>query len=345
MKKVTKYAVFPVLVLIGIITYVFTSSYFKSTDSPSLTKVTLRVQWYAQSQFAGYYVAKHLGYYEDEGLDVEIVPSLGAGDTLAVVGSDYFQFGNNQLSNLIRAIDRDVPIKSIGQIFKESNLALLTHKFSNINAIEDFKGKWLSTWWGKEEFMSKILLQMHGMSQNDIKIVDERYSSTKPFMSGKADIVTVMLYNEYFHFTDKEGIPEDDIHVFTYKDYGLNFPEDTLFTSTKMIEYYPDICLKFLRASLRGWKKALKDKDLAVNIVLKYANNAEYNHEMRQLNVISDSVAPLYASVDEIGYISKTRIQDEIDTLYNHNIITRHFDVGDVFDDRFLKILKNKKVE
>src|SRR5688500_3696023 len=38
-----------------------------------LTPVTLQLQWFAQAQFSGYYAALDQGYFEDEGLGVEIV--------------------------------------------------------------------------------------------------------------------------------------------------------------------------------------------------------------------------------------------------------------------------------
>ncbi|NTW39942.1 MAG: ABC transporter substrate-binding protein, partial [Cellulomonadaceae bacterium] len=53
------------------------SSTSADTGSSELTPVKLQLQWLTQAQFAGYYAAVAQGYYEDEGLDVEIIPSGG----------------------------------------------------------------------------------------------------------------------------------------------------------------------------------------------------------------------------------------------------------------------------
>ena len=38
-----------------------------------LEKVRMQLRWHHQYQFAGYYAAKHKGFYQEAGFDVEII--------------------------------------------------------------------------------------------------------------------------------------------------------------------------------------------------------------------------------------------------------------------------------
>src|SRR5918993_4777335 len=63
-----------------------------SASAAELTPVKLQLQWVAQAQFAGYYAAVDQGYYEEEGLDVEIVeggPDIVPQSVLADGSVDY----------------------------------------------------------------------------------------------------------------------------------------------------------------------------------------------------------------------------------------------------------------
>jgi len=325
------------LVLICVVIYFTTNhSSYERGNKQQLTKITLRLIWYAQTQFAGYYVAKDMGYYEDEGLDVDIVPSIGAGDIPSVVGNNYFQFGLTTLVNLMKSLDRGIPVVGISQIVQESNLALLTHKSSGLDRIAKFRGKTLSTWWGKEDYMSKMLVEMNGLEQNELIILDETYWSAEPFLDGRADVAIAMLYNEYNQFIDKYGLVKDDLNVFAFKDYGLNFPEDTLFTSLEMVRHYPDICLKFLRATLKGWHAAFREKDMAVRTVLKYANDTTYDHQMQQLMTIEKAIVTPYENYRGVGHVDNEKIQEVVNILYKNGIINKSLELDDIFNVTFI---------
>ncbi len=180
-------------------------------ENTKYTRVTLRLLWEAQAAYAGYYMAKELGYYEDAGFDVSIVPSLGTGDIIQLISEKPIEFGVTQLSNLIRAIDKGMPVKGLSQIVQDSNLLIVAYKTSGISTIGDFKGKVLSTWWGRNDFMMRMLLENAGLNQTDISILDEKYWSNESFLRREADLVTAMRYNEYNQLIMRNNISESNL--------------------------------------------------------------------------------------------------------------------------------------
>ena len=80
--------------------------------------VTLQLQWVTQSQFAGYYVALDQGYYEEEGLNVTILPGgpdIAPPQVLAGGGADAML---NWMPSALAAREKGLPVVNIAQPFK-----------------------------------------------------------------------------------------------------------------------------------------------------------------------------------------------------------------------------------
>jgi len=103
-------------------------------------KVTLQLKWVTQAQFAGYYVAKDKGFYEAEGLDVDIKPGgpdIAPAQVLAGGGADVVV---DWLPSALATREKGVPLVNIAQPFKTSGMMLTCLKESGIKKPEDFKG-------------------------------------------------------------------------------------------------------------------------------------------------------------------------------------------------------------
>ena len=124
-------------------------------------KVTLQLKWVTQAQFAGYYVAKEKGYYEEENLDVEIKPGgpdIAPAQVLAGGGADVVL---DWMPSALATREKGLPLVNIAQPFKSSGMMLTCRKDSGIKTPEDFKGKTLGVWFFGNEYpflsrMSKL---------------------------------------------------------------------------------------------------------------------------------------------------------------------------------------------
>lgn len=96
--------------------------------TPEKTDVKIQLKWLPQCQFMGYYVAKAKGYYDEVGLNVEIVSGGGdIGETTAVNNGDV-DFGVTWVSNLISANSGGMDLVEIAQIYQRSGLVLVYKK-------------------------------------------------------------------------------------------------------------------------------------------------------------------------------------------------------------------------
>ncbi|UKI37109.1 MAG: ABC transporter substrate-binding protein [Clostridiales bacterium] len=96
--------------------------------TPEKKDVSIQLKWLPQAQFMGYYVAKAKGYYDEVGLNVNIVSGGGdIGETTAVAGGTV-DFGVTWVSNLISANSGGMNLLEIAQIYQRSGLVLIYKK-------------------------------------------------------------------------------------------------------------------------------------------------------------------------------------------------------------------------
>ncbi len=114
--------------------------------------VTLQLKWVTQAQFAGYYVAKDKGFYEEEGLDVTIKPGgpdIAPPQVIAGGGADVML---NWMPSALAAREKGLPVVNIAQPFKTSGMMLTCWKDTGIERPQDFRGQTLGVWFFGNEY-------------------------------------------------------------------------------------------------------------------------------------------------------------------------------------------------
>lgn len=299
---------------------------------PPVDNVSLQLQWVTQAQFAGYYVALDKGWYKDEGINLTIVP--GAPDVLAIdlVVSGNRDFATTLLADLTLAVQSKKPVVSLAQIQQKNGLLLVTRKDSGIASPKDFAGKRVGVWMGSWEAQFWALMAQSGLSRNDFKLVAQGFSMD-PFLKQELDVASAMIYNEYQSVLET-GIPSSDLNIIDYADYGLGFPGDTLLTSQQMVAQKPDLCARFVKASLRGWQYAIIHPEEAADIVLKY-DTSGVQKRPHQLAMMQEIAKLVQVGDQPLGKTDEAAVQRTIDTLFKYGVLSSSINAKDVFTNQF----------
>jgi NitT/TauT family transport system substrate-binding protein len=255
--------------------------------SRSADRVTLALQWLTQCQFAGFYVALEKGYYREEGIELTILPGAADSNPIQLVSMGTAQFGTRWFADLAVAIDKGAPMLSIAQIFGSSGLVLVTRADSGIRQPRDFAGRSVGVWFFGNEVQFYALMSQAGVDPARVR-VSPLQSSLKPLLSRQLDVVSAMTYNELPALL-RSGLKREQLRVFDFNDYGLDFPGDALFASRALLKEKPELARRMVRASLRGWREALEDPEAAVRIVLKHdrTRKLEAEHQREQMREVS----------------------------------------------------------
>lgn len=235
----------------------------------NLKKVTFVPLWKPQAQFAGYYAALEKGIYKKHGLDVAILQGGPDFPPAEAVENGKADFGIVWLSSAIQRRASGAKLVNISQVLQESALMLVTMKAGGIVSPEDFAGKKVSVWDGDLSLQPRAFFRKYGVEPN---IVTQSYT-VNLFLEGAVDAASAMLYNEYDTIVNS-GIDPDELSVFRFSDYGLNFPEDGIYCLESTLESDPGAAAAFVKASFEGWKFVLENENESLDIVLKYMREA-----------------------------------------------------------------------
>ncbi len=234
--------------------------------------VTLQLKWVTQAQFAGYYVAKDKGFYEEEGLNVTIKPG---GPDIApeqVIASGQADVITTWMPAALAARERGVPLVNIAQPFKNGGLEFTCLKEMGVETTADFPGKTLGVWFFGNEYpfyawMAKLGLATDG-GEGGVTVLKQAFN-VDALLQKQAACISVMTYNEYGQVLDA-GITPDQLVTFNYRDEGVVVLEDGLYVMEDRLDdpAFAETMAKFVRASMKGWKYAEANAGEAAQIVI-----------------------------------------------------------------------------
>ena len=281
---------------------------FSGIAAQAADDVTLQLKWVTQAQFAGYYVALDKGFYAEDDLDVTIKPGgpdIGPAQVLAGGGADVTV---DWMPAALAAREKGVAMVNIAQPFKSSGMMLTCRKDAGVNSTDDFAGKTLGVWFFGNEFpflswMSQLGIATDG-SEDGVTVLKQGFN-VDPILQGQAACVSTMTYNEYWQIIDA-GLTPDDLQVFKYEDQGVATLEDGLYVLEKNLDNpeFEDKMVRFVRASMKGWKYAEANPDEAAEIVLDNdASGAQTEmHQKRMMGEIAKLTAGSNGTLDPSDY-------------------------------------------
>ncbi|TVR38916.1 MAG: hypothetical protein EA394_10175 [Bacteroidia bacterium] len=297
--------------------------------SAEMPKLVFCAQWLPQAQFAGYYVALNKGFYEEAGIQVEIIHP-----TVTVNPLEHLLSGRADVASLflITAINSRFEGKeliNIGQLSHQSAIMFVSKKESGIESIEDFDGKRVGVWMSGFQEIPYSLMADNKLSVEWVPIL----STVNLFLMGGLDAMTVMWYNEYKQIY-LAGIDHEELNTFFMADYDYNIPEDGLYVLEHTLENKSEELKAFLEATLRGWDYAAENKEYAIELVVQLMRDAyipsSYAHQRWMLDKVLEQQFNQGSAADRL-YLSKNDFDKAVQVIERISNKTRPFTYNDFF--------------
>ena len=274
--------------------------------------VTIQLKWVTQTQFAGYYVAQDKGFYEAEGLNVTINPGgpdIGPMSVLAGGGADV---AVGWMPSALAAREKGFANVNIAQPFKSSGMMLVCRKDRGVNSVADLKGKNLYVWYYGNEWPFLSWMNKLGLKPDqDISVFRQGWDIL-PLTQGDANCVSAMAYNEYWQVL-AEGLKPEELTVFRYEDEGVATLEDGLYVKEENLSdpAFVDKMVRFVRASMKGWKYAENNQAEAAQIVVDNDDSGAQTVEHNTIQM--GEIAKLTAGSN--GALSEDDFNRTVDSL------------------------------
>ena len=296
-------------------------------------KVVFMAGFRAQANlpFVAAYVAQERGYFDEQGLEVEI-RHAGSGEHLKLLMSGDVDFTTAAATSVLkRRSDPELPVVAFVLFGQRGQQAYIAMADSGIVTPGDWEGK---------TFGYKIavppdyeaVLKAAGVDRSKITEVNAGFDP-RVLTSGKVDVLAVFKSNE------PDIIRNMGLSVTTWEpeSYGVPNLGLTYITRQEIVDERPEIVGRFLRATLRGFRYAMDNVDETVDIVLKYAVDQDREHQRFMLETeLRDAVGPV-TDRNGLGWMTDQQWKDLYDLLIEFDALPAPFDYTTVFTDRFLR--------
>jgi NitT/TauT family transport system substrate-binding protein len=212
------------------------------------------------------------------------------------------------MPSALAAREQGAPVVNIAQPFKSSGMMLTCLKETGITSPADFPGNTLGVWFFGNEYpflswMAHLGYPTEG-GADGVEVLKQGFN-VDPLLQKQAACISTMTYNEYWQVIDA-GISADDLITFKYEDQGVATLEDGLYVLEDSLAdpAFKDRMIRFVRASMKGWKWAEENPEEAAMIVLEYDETGAQTegHQIRMMSEVAKLTAGSNGALDVADY-------------------------------------------
>ncbi|MDP6542428.1 MAG: ABC transporter substrate-binding protein [Phycisphaerae bacterium] len=263
-----------------------------NSPGKNLTKVTFRMNWKFTAPHAVYLLGKDLGFYEAEGIDLEILEGNGSVTTGQLISNKSDTFGLADSTALVPIMAKGLPIKAVGMVTPKSSLAVIARADSGVRTLKDLEGKKIAVTAG--DSITQIwpaVVAVNKLDKSRIQLVYVDAAAKVPTtLEGKTDALMGAADDQSFVLEDN-GVPAVSL---MFADHGVNILNLGIFVHEDLIKDNPDLIRRFLRATQKShealeanYAKALQlligiKKELKMDLLKKQADG--YYSRMKSPN-------------------------------------------------------------
>ena len=302
-----------------------------ASESEEMKELDVVLDWYPNALHAFMYVAMEKGYYEEEGLKVNIQFPSNANDAISLVAAGQADIGLYYQQDVIQArADQNVPVKSIGAVVQGPLNIILSLKEKNITSPEDLVGKTVG-YAGTElsEALTRSIMEYVGADYSDVAMIDVGFDLMSSMTTGNVDATIGCLINHEVPQMEEE---EFEVNWFELDDYGVpTYYEGIFLANDKTIESDSETLSAFLRASARGFADMKENPEEALEILLNNQNEENFPLSETVEKESIDVLLPMMETADaEFLSQSDACWQENIDWMVSQGLIKESIDLDEV---------------
>ncbi len=241
----------------------------KPDEQGEMTKISCMLDWTPNTNHTGLYVALEKGFYQEEGLDVEIFQAGETGPE-QLIAAGKIDFGVSYQEAVTYARAAGIPIVSLAAVIQHNTSGFASLKEDNIQRPKDLEGKRYGGWGSPAEYaVIEAIMRKDGGESDKVEFID---IGSADFFSviGKDVDFTWIFYGWDGIRAELMGTPLDIIMLKDY-DPALDYYTPVIATSEETIASRPDVAKKFMAATAKGYEYAMENSEEAAEILLKHA--------------------------------------------------------------------------
>lgn len=265
--------------------------------------IQMQMNWTADTAHLGFAMAQEKGIYADHDLDVTLVEGRGSAVAAQLVATGQTELGYADAGATLNVASKGAPIKIISTIWKSGQFGIQYLADSGISEPKDLIGKKLAVSPGSAMLpLVPVFLKANGIDESDVEIVSAAESAFIGLLtSGQVDAVSQTPENIVVPLA-AEGIEAENMYFYNH---GVPIASLSLVAREDNLAANPDVYKRFVEATALGWLEAMKDREGAVDALLKVFPETGHSKEnLLKSSTYSYASACPGGSGDTIGVTS-----------------------------------------
>ncbi|OLS35652.1 ABC transporter substrate-binding protein [Alkalihalophilus pseudofirmus] len=244
-----------------------------STDS--LEDVDIMLDWYPNAVHTFLYTAIENGYFEEEGLNVNIIFPANPTDPINLTAAGELDFALSYQPDIITAKHQDLPIEAVAPIVRSPLNHVMFLADQNFSSPRDLEGKTVGyPGIPLNEQLLKTMVENDGGDFSKVKMIDIGFELGPAIMTERADAIIGAYINHEYPVLKHEGY---DINYFNPTDYGVpSYYELVLITNEKLMNERQETVEAFWRAAVKGYEQMRDEPEASLNILLDNQEEANF---------------------------------------------------------------------
>lgn len=299
-----------------------------------LKKVTLILDYLPNTNHTGIYVAKDKGYFEEKGIDLDIIEPGQDNTSITLLGAGKGEFALSYQEDLTYATasEEPIPVKAIATVLEHNTSGFVSLASEKIESPKDFEGKVYAGWQSaSEEAVLNAVMKNVGADFSKLTTVGNAGV-------GASDLGKNIDLKWFFDGWDltKARMDGYDLNYLPIRDLDerLDFYTPIIITQDKLIENEPKLVQDFIDATKKGYQFAIEHPKESANILFE----ASPDQDLDFLEKSQEFLSKNYTSDSENWGIMKDEVwTNYTDFMLENELITKEIDSKTMYTNDFIK--------
>lgn len=274
-------------------------------EEQATEKITFVLDWTPNTNHTGLYAAQSLGYFEEQGLEVEIVqpPEDGAD---ALVASGKAQFGVSFQDTMAPGVagENALPTTAVAALIQHNTSGIVSRKGEGMDTPKGMEGKKYATWDSPvEKAMIQNVVEEDGGDYSKVEMIPSTVTDEVSALQSESVDAIWIFYGWAGVKMELEGLETD---YFAFKDINPVFDYYTpvVIANNDFLANEPETAEKFLTALRDGYEYAIENPEEAADILCEAAPELDRELAVASQKYLSEQYK---AEVEQWGYIDPER--------------------------------------
>ena len=304
-----------------------------AASAQALEAVSVRLDWLAGAYHAPLFVAKERGFFEAQGLDVELGNGQGSISTLQVIGGGNGDIGLANLSALAMASSRGVPVIAIAGVMQRAPEAVISLESSGIRTPKDLEGKrWGAVAGDEAQRLFTAFAAVNGVDTSKIRKINLNHSAAiTSLLNGDVDFVCAWALQDGLKIAQVKPIGQPML----FADSGLNTLGTSIFVTRATLERRGDMLRRFMIAVRQGAEAVAQDPNAGVEAIMRARPES-----MREVLTAEIAAVPQYLHTKNsegkpFGWLAEADILEMLTVMRTYYDLPESVTPVSIYDGQF----------